>query len=222
MMNTWERLLLGGAIVVVLVLPATSVLALTHGTGAKTLYKASWRGGVAGWTSTGGTWAARTGTLSFDGKTQSSILAPYQIKRANYAITARVRLVYYRGDGIYVANSFGILFRARHPSGKNFAAGLGGGIFETKTLYGVTYTAALITDAANPAQDDAAGNYLQFVPSPGWHTYRVEVRGNNAQLHADGKQLVDVTDARFASATLAGIFSSRTEIEVGSFAVSSR
>ena len=199
--------------------PAITAMALSRGKPAPPLYQASWQKGTTGWLTTGGTWTAQRGVLSFGGTSQSSILAPFRLKRSSYAIVARMKLIRYRGDGVYVANSFGILFRAQRPSGHLFAAGLGSGIFETASETGVTYTAAIITEAAKPVQDESTGNYFAFQLTPGWHTYRVEVRSNDIQLYLDGQQLVEVTDNRFDSANMVGLFSSRTQFQVSSYKV---
>lgn len=188
---------------------------------AMVLYRADWRHGKAGWISTGNSWSVRGGILSFDGKGRSTILAPYAVKSGSYAVIARMRLITYRGTGVYTANSFGILFDAGAPLSHGRLSALGGGMFEVKSLSGETYSAAIITNPNDPSLDQVAGNYDEFVPSSGWHTYRVTVKGHELSLDIDGTRHVVISQNHVPAGHRVGIFGTASAFQIAGFEVTS-
>jgi len=205
------------SIVALSCLPLSATAALPRAT---ILYSANWRHGTEGWSASGGAWTAHNGVLTFRGTGRSRFVAPYAVHVSSYAIVARIRLVRYRGTGVFTANTFGILFRANsRAAGSRSVSGLGGGVVEIKSLSGQVFTAAIITNPADPSIDDSIGNYADFNPAGTWHTYRVEVRGNHLTLRVDGQQTVDITRRDLSSGPTVGLFSTASQIEASTFAV---
>lgn len=70
---------------------------------------------------------------------------------------------------------------------------------------------------------DSATNTLQqqaFTPSLGdFHTYRVEVRGNDIKYSIDGGDLLEATDNRYLKGDRTGIFVKGVQLTVRSFKI---
>jgi hypothetical protein len=58
-----------------------------------------------------------------------------------------------------------------------------------------------------------------FDPGNGWHTYRLEVKGNSIKLLVDGAPLVEEVDNTILSNCQVGLFSAGAQINVRSFKV---
>lgn len=184
------------------------------------LYQANWWHGTKGWSAAGGSWTTQQGLLTFKGTGQSTFIAPYRVHRSSYAILAEIRLVRYLGTGVYVANSFGILFQAGPAYDRSHKpSALGGGVVEVRSLSGQVFTAAIITNPYHPSTDDSTGNYADFDPAESWHTYRIGVRGSALTLSIDGKQSVDITRHDSSRGAAVGLFSTASRIQVGRFDV---
>lgn len=189
----------------------------------KTLYSVGFARLPKDWKAFGGAWSVKGGALNSPDRAWSTLLAPYHVTGRRYAVEATMRLIHYRGLGIYKPNSFGILFRARPPaSGHTRASGLGAGVFETISTGGQQYVAAIITNANDPALDNANFNYGDFDPSTHWHTYHLAVNGSSLVLDVDGKEIVNTAYSQFSGADRVGLFSATSQVQVRSFKVLSK
>jgi Domain of Unknown Function (DUF1080) len=128
----------------------------------------------------------------------------------------------FHGDGVYVANFFGILFRASSgATPSSYPTGMGAGVFQIRSFAtsALTYTGAAVTVAAAPVADNATFDYMAYDPSTQWHTYRLEVRGDDLRLLIDGQDVVEVVDPTFSSQVQIGLFSTTCRIQVRDFSV---
>jgi hypothetical protein len=131
--------------------------------------------------------------------------ASYRPESPDYAVEAKIRVIQDR------ASSFGVVVRARANEG--YAVGVGG-------FWGRTTNICYLdgwwgtNDRANCI---AAGQ--AFDPGTDWHTYRIEVKANVITLLIDNAVMTSVTDNRFLSAGLVGLWSNRYHLEVLDFKI---
>jgi hypothetical protein len=168
-------------------------------------YQADWLQGFNGWAGDE-SWKTVNGMLVNDGSAfPGSIIAPYKPGRhgvKDYAVEAEIQVI---GDP---ARSFGIIVRSSYYAG--YLGYTGGGIFTEEHL------------SAQIAIDCCGGNILNksnFGMNNEWHTYRVEVSGNEVRLLIDGSEYVHVTDNRFLEGGEVGLWSDRIQIQVRTFKI---
>lgn len=175
------------------------------------VYQANWKHGKLGWSSSGdGSWQVVNGALLFDGAGASAILAPPTFtRRWNYAVEATIQTT---GHSDYNGTSgFGIAFRAKRGLDlyPHYGApdALGAGVLNA--------SAGIAPIWVYPEPLDRS----DFDPHGGWHTYRVEVRGNDIRLLVDGQLAARAKSNRFLGGPRMGIFSIDSEIAVRDFKV---
>jgi quercetin dioxygenase-like cupin family protein len=143
------------------------------------LYEADSSGGFEDWDLSGG-WLYFDGILVNDGG-GGLIVAPYAPTGLhNYAVEAEIELVEYGSYG----NTFGVSAWGRSVSG---GFGTGG--------YGKIWL-----DQEVIAAEGSSGSL-----GPDWHTYRLEVDGNEARLLIDGAIALAVVDNRLLSISGEGV-----------------
>lgn len=154
------------------------------------LYRAEWSHGLAGWPRTHG-WKLVQGQLESDKSGSASFTIPYQLTASDYAIEFRLQVV--RSVPPYGGN-YEIV--APKLPGKD---GYHAGIFDLKAPgphpFGQHPQSNVYLD---PSSQVTQGNGMpqDYEPGSGWHTYRVEVRGNEASLLDGGTQIGNASSQR--------------------------
>jgi hypothetical protein len=147
------------------------------------LYQADWSHGLADWLGAHG-WKVVQGQLESDTSGSASFTIPYQLQVSDYAIEFRLQVVRslppYGGGYEIVAPKL---------SGKD---GYRAGVLDLKAPgprpFGDHPQSQVFLD---PYSDGLQGSGMpqDYEPGSGWHTYRVEVRGNEVSLLDDGTQI---------------------------------
>ena len=148
------------------------------------LYKSDWSHGLTGWSQMHG-WKLVQGQLESDSSDSATFTIPYKPSVGDYAIEIRmeiVRLLSQTG-----ASSFDI-FATKAPGKAGYQAGVSNILGSAPHPMAAHPQAQIILD---PFDYSGLGNGLPnaFYPRSGWHTYRVEVRGNEAIFLVDGAQI---------------------------------
>lgn len=169
------------------------------------LYQANWSGGFNGWSGTQD-WKTVDGMLVNDGTHRNwrlSIVAPYQPTGIDYAVQAEIQVINVGG-----CSSFGLVARAPQSSGFGDSTdtnGIQGGVnyceFKGANIW------------------DVPVNHTNYDPGTTWHTYRLEVKGNNIRFLIDGAPQLTATDNRYLSPGSMGLWCDTTQLNVRSFKV---
>lgn len=156
---------------------APTVLAVPAGT---VLYQANWSHGLDGWQGPK-VWSVVGGQLETNSLTNTSIVVPYRPVVANYAIETRVQFARVL---VNIHNGFTIYANAE-PGKDGYEAQIYQLALREPSLPPPGYV-----DIATDQLDMNAGfQQLDFVPASTWHTYRIEVQGDQATLFVDGTKL---------------------------------
>jgi hypothetical protein len=151
------------------------------------LYQADWSHGLTGWTGAHG-WKVVQGQLVSDSSGSATFTIPYMLPVTDYAVEVRVQVV--RSVPPYGGN-YEIV--APKLPGKD---GYHAGVLDLKAPgprpFGDHPQSHVNLD---PYSDAAQGSGIpqDYEPGSGWHTYRVEVRGNEASLLDNGTQIGSVS-----------------------------
>ncbi len=158
------------------------------------LYETDWSGGLGDWIGTSD-WQVVEGTLANDGSRPSlSLIGPRaRSPVTDYAVEAQILRL--GGDGL------GIFVR-RGEDQRGYLAGL--------------YLNFAMISAREPFNSFAS---REFKNREGWHTYRLEVRGNNFRFAIDGQRYFEASDDRHATGTQFGLWVMNAEIRVRSFKI---
>ncbi len=178
----------------------------THPAPGTTLYYADASGGLDKWTGTTD-WKHLNGMLTNDGSLtqQSWAPVPYQVQGTNdYAVEADIQVVKADQNSL-----FGISLR--HTTVGDYNGHIAFhccGDSPTVEIDYVNYKSGVDTLA-----------HQDYDPGTDWHTYRLEVRGNQLRFLIDGNPAVSVTDNRFLTGQIAGLWSVGTQFSVRRVAV---
>jgi len=147
------------------------------------LYHADWSHGLAGWPGAQG-WKVVQGQLESNTSGSATFTIPYQLPVTDYAVEVRMQVVRslppYGGRYEIVA--------PKEPGKDGYHAG----VLDLKALgphpFGLHPQSKVSLD---PYGDTVQGSGMpqDYEPGTGWHTYRVEVGGNEASLLDDGTQI---------------------------------
>lgn len=141
------------------------------------LYRADWSHGLDGWQGPGA-WTVVGGQLETNSLTNTSIVVPYRPVVANYAIETRVQFARVL---VNIHNGF-IIYADDQPGKDGYEAQMYQFALREPSLPPPGYA-----DIATDKLDMSAGfQQIDFVPATNWHTYRIEVQGNQATLFVDG------------------------------------
>jgi len=183
------------------------------------LYQANWSNGTAGWLLTPD-WKTVSGQLVNDGTNRESVnhLAhPPAITRvvANYAVETSAQIVRPSGaSACGLGASFGIT--VRQDSSGDYHVGIGTDQ-EDRNWY------ANIRDqsSSNSCLDstDTRLAHSDYSLDNAWHTFRVEVRGNNIKILVDGSAVLETTDNHHLTGNNVGLWSTGIVLNVRSFKV---
>lgn len=188
-----------------------SLHAANNGSG-NVLYSADWSGGLDGWP-VGGQWSVNNGMLTSDGTgccggPESIITAPYQLNNvSNYIVEAQVQFLGF--DQVCNGYSFGVNARMipesnGYEGGVNLGHGLCDPSQASATLHVDNYTQLATTP---------------FVPGTDWHTYELEVNGNQLTLTVDGSEMLQATSDVHSDGGVAGIEDFNVQLNVRSFEI---
>lgn len=174
------------------------------------LYKANWSHGLAGWQGSKA-WTTVGGQLATNSLTTTSIVVPYRPTVANYAIEARVQIAQML---VNIHNGF-IIYVNDEPGKDGYQA----------QIYQLALRGA---GMAPPGYIDIATDKLiistfeqhDYQPGDVWHTYRIEVVGDQATLFVDGTQnSVSITQEDAISNGPIGLTSWGFALRVSSFVI---
>lgn len=154
------------------------------------LYQADWSHGLAGWPGARG-WKVAQGQLVSDKSGSAAFTIPYKLTVSDYAIEFRLQVVRslppYSGYYEIVASKL---------TDKD---GYHAGIFNLKgpgpRPFGDHAQSQVYLDPSSSVSQ-SSGMPQDYEPGSGWHTYRVEVRGNEVSLLDDGTQVGSASSER--------------------------
>lgn len=172
-------------------------------------YVADWSQGFNGWAGSQ-SWKTVNGIIVNDGTEFGTIMSPLKPGRegvANYAVEAEIQVIKEGRDG-----SFGIIMRSDYYAGYIFSTG--GGL-----LYVDHHSAVISVNECPTCYNSEILAENAFGLDNEWHTYRVEVFGNELRLLIDGREFVRVTDNRFLEGGEIGLWSYNTQLQVRNFRV---
>ena len=147
------------------------------------LYKADWSHGLAGWPGTQG-WKVVQGQLVSDSSGIATLTIPYRPTVSDYAVEVRIQIV----RSVPPYGGYYEIVAPKLPGKDGYHAG----VLDLKAPgphpFGLHPQSNVYLD---PYGDTARGSGIpqDYEPGTGWHTYRVEVRGNEASLLDNGTQL---------------------------------
>jgi hypothetical protein len=186
---------------------ATPTPTLTPMPTPEVLYQADWSQGMNGWVGSQ-SWKHVPNMVVNDGtidKPLAVIVAPYHPDTIDYAVEADI-LVPRTGCG----TSFGIL--ARKEKKGFYGGGIRWDCGRSVHIFAIQ----------NPGTNDEYGDFLaqgDFDPGTDWHTYRLEVKGNEIKLIIDGSPIAVTPSNRYITPGEVGVWSESLEISVRNFKV---
>ncbi|MGH8008861.1 MAG: hypothetical protein ACREQ3_17880 [Candidatus Binatia bacterium] len=171
------------------------------------LYQADWSDGLNGWEG-GKDWKTLNASLLNDGTgpddAVNPILADFKPSTADYAVEAEIRVAL--SDDF--TELFGFVARVDGKGG-----GYASGLYDS---YG--YIWYVNTDSLCCGSTVTDGDYFDLDSE--WHTYRVEVKGNEIRSLVDGTVLAEAVDNKYLEGDQVGLWSDEgTQLEVRSFKV---
>lgn len=193
--------------------PTTAPLAPTPTTSRSgtLLYQANWKHGLSGWHASSG-WKVAGGQLSIETPANTSIISPYRPTVASYAIEVNIQVVRMLKP---IANGF-TLFANGAPGKAGYKAGVIELTPREPNLPPPGY-AEITTDKLDA---QAGFQEIDYIPGTIWHTYRIEVQGNEAMFFIDGTQVSHASSQEQAlSNGPIGLNSTGLSLRVSSFRV---
>ena len=147
------------------------------------LYQAHWSDGLAGWPGAHG-WKVVQGQLESDSSGSAAFTIPYRLSVSDYAIEVRIQVV----RSVPPHGGYFLISAPKSPGKDGYHAGVLGLKGSAPRPFGDHPQSQVYLD---PTGDMSAGNGIpkDYEPGSGWHTYRVEVQGNEASLLDDGVQI---------------------------------
>ncbi|MEO8974053.1 MAG: family 16 glycoside hydrolase [Ktedonobacteraceae bacterium] len=174
------------------------------------LYRANWSHGLDGWQGPKA-WTTTGGQLVTSSLTTTSIVVPYKPTVANYAIEARVQLA-----SVLVNIHNGFIIYANDEPGKD---GYQAQVYQL-ALRGAGMAPPGYIDIATDKLVISTVEQHDYQPGTVWHTYRIEVIGDQATLFVDGTQnSVSITQENAISNGPIGLTSWGFALHVSSFVV---
>jgi hypothetical protein len=182
------------------------------------LYQADWSGGFDGWMASPD-WKTVSGQLVNDGTngdaTQFAHAPTCTANPANYAVEAEIQYVR-DGYGCYPPADYGYIAFGLSVRGES------SGDYRMGIVHRYGTMAAFIFDHGS---SDTCPNFYpplakaSYSLDTNWHTYRVEVRGNDIKLLIDGQSVIEAIDNHHLTSNSVGLWSTGTVLNVRSFKV---
>jgi hypothetical protein len=147
------------------------------------LFHADWSHGLAGWTGAQG-WKVVQGQLVSDSSGSATFTIPYRLSVTNYAVEIRIQIV----RSVPPYGGYYAIVAPKLPGKDGYQAG----VLDLKPPgprpFGDHPLSQVYLD---PYGDTEQGSGIpqDYEPGSGWHTYRVEVQGNEASLLDNGTQI---------------------------------
>jgi hypothetical protein len=180
-------------------------------TPGQTLYTADWSNGFNGWT-TSQDWKTVSGQLVNDGTNgdatqfaHAPMITPYT---PNYAVEAEIQSVR-DGHGCSSYGAFGLSVRGESIG--DYRVGILG--------WGTAFIFDHTSSDGCPEYYYNALTTAKYSLDTDWHTYRVEVRGNDFKILIDGQSVIETTDNHHLTSNSVGLWSNGRVINVRSFKV---
>jgi Domain of Unknown Function (DUF1080) len=145
------------------------------------LYQADWSHGLAGWPGSQG-WKVVQGQLESDSSGSATFTIPYRLSVTDYAVEVHIQIVRVQRNGAYFS-----IFAPKAPGKDGYQAGVSGMEVPAPRPFGEHPQSQVFLDPSNDSP--GSGIPQDYEPGSGWHTYRVEVKGNQASLLDDGVQI---------------------------------
>ena|SRR5579872_2956076 len=187
--------------------PSPTVPSVPKGT---VLYRADWSHGLDGWHGPKA-WTTAGGQLVTTSLTNTSIVVPYRPTVANYAIEARVQFAQ-----MLVNIHNGFIISADSQPGKD---GYEAQVYQL-ALRGAGMAPPGYIDIATDKLIISTFEQHDYQPGDSWHTYRIEVMGDQATLFVDGTQnSVSVTQEDAISNGPISLSSWGFDLRVSSFVI---
>lgn len=189
--------------------PTTAPATPCTGQSGNVLYQADWSSGMNGWAGSSD-WKHVDNTVVSDGTpghptSEERLLAPCQPPTQDYALEAKIQLINTQCGATY--KEFGLVAREADQGA------ILGGIDCDEAKLAVVQNSNYLTFSGNTI---ATGS---FSPGTGWHVYRLEVKGNQIRLLADGTPILEKADNHDLSGSKVGMFSVGAQINVQSFKI---
>lgn len=158
------------------------------------LYTADWSHGLANWHGSQG-WSIVQGQLQVNSLAETTLTIPYKPTVPNYAIEIRAQVLQVLKP---IANGFTLIVNPT-PQGDGFEAG-----FTTLNHYqpaeqpDPNFYTGYIQIIPDNLSEGLQIFQLDYVPGTIWHTYGIEVQGNEADLSLDGHKTIRSTSSENA------------------------
>jgi hypothetical protein len=153
-----------------------------------------WSAGTSGWAAAG-QWKTAGGMLVTDGTSDSFAVAPVDLTDyPDYAIECEVQILDPEKTDVFLL--------ARMINGTGYK----GGFDARRSRMVISYKNTKL-------------GYSRFVLDSNWHTYRLEVRGNNIKLFFEQAEVARAIDNRAVEPGTVGIYCGNGQISVRSFRV---
>lgn len=147
------------------------------------LYQAEWSHGLAGWQGTHG-WKVVQRQLETDSSDPATIIIPYRPPVTDYALEIRIQIVrLLRQNGGYFS-----IFATRAPGKDGYQGGVSNLKGSEPRPFGDHPQAQVFIDPFSSMAPGSASP-IDYEPGSQWHTYRVEVQGNEVRLLVDDVQI---------------------------------
>jgi hypothetical protein len=151
------------------------------------LYQANLSHGLAGLQGSQG-WKAQQGQLESDPSGSATFTIPYQPTASNYAVEVRIQIV----RSVPPNGGYFSIFAPKTPGKDGYQAGISGLKGSAPRPFG-DHPQSQVFIVPNGDMTLGSGLPQDHEPGTAWHTYRVEVHGNEASLLADGVQIGDAS-----------------------------
>jgi len=168
--------------------PTTSSPTVAHPTPTNlpsgiVLYQANWSHGLSGLQVSPG-WKVVQGMLEANSSDPATITVPYRPVVANYAIEVRLQIVrLLQTNGGYFS-----IFATRAADKDGFQAGVSD-LKGTEPRPNGSHPQAQVFIDPMSSMPQGSGLPIDYEPGFQWHTFRVEILGNEARLLVDGVQI---------------------------------
>src|ERR1700693_1875613 len=146
------------------------------------LYQADWSHVLAGWPGSQG-WKAVQGQLESDSSGSAAFTIPYRLSVTDYAVEIHIQIVRVLQHGGYFSIS-----APKAPGKDGYQAEVGNLEGSEPRPFGDHPTSGASIEPVNNISQ-ASGIPHDYEPGSGWHTYRVEVKGNAASFLDNGVQI---------------------------------
>jgi hypothetical protein len=147
------------------------------------LYQADWSHGLTGWTGAQG-WKVVQGQFVSDSSGTATLTIPYRPTVSDYAVEVRIQIV----RSVPPYGGYYEIVAPKLPGKDGYHAG----VLDLKAPgprpFGDHPQSQVYLDPSGD-MNPGSGIPQDYEPGSGWHTYRVEVRGNEASLLDDGTQI---------------------------------